>query len=402
VRRALILTPEYPPYLHGGLGTHVGELAAGLDRAGWSVEVVLVPLLDGAAPDLGGAVDGTRIRVHVAAAVHKSRMKDVIACAQASIAEAPPDVLHAHDMFFLPAAISLRRAHRIPLVGTAHLLEDAIGPIVGEPPNVGRREMERLLCSSVDRLIAVSASMADLAVDYYGAERARVRVVHNGFRAQAFARPSCTEAELAQLRARVAAADERIVLFAGRVAPQKGANELCEVARLVAMSRPRVRFVVAGEAIHAGHRAGWEEMCARLEPPVLTRMGKVPRSELALLYRLAEVAVVPSIYEPFGYAALEAMASGVPLVASAVGGLVEIVAHEETGLLVPTLSETGRADRVDAPAFAAAIVRLLDEPDTARRLAHNAAAHVTRFSHDRMAAETIAVYLESMAEGARA
>ena len=126
----------------------------------------------------------------------------------------------------------------------------------------------------------------------------------------------------------------------------------------------------------------------------LKLLGKLPRPQLGLLHRIADVALVPSIYEPFGYTAIETMASGVPIVATDVGGLSEIVQHGEAGLHVPVRPVPGSELReVDVAELASATLSLLNDPARARQLGEASQRRVAElFGLERMIAANIALY----------
>jgi len=128
-------------------------------------------------------------------------------------------------------------------------------------------------------------------------------------------------------------------------------------------------------------------------------LGKLPRHKLAALYKIADVALVPSVYEPFGYAAIEAMAAGVPLIATAAGGLAEIVDHEKTGLSVPVHAEGNGVRAVDVPSLASATRRMLQDEGFARQMALAAGEKVKKiFGLETMVRDTRAIYEAAISE----
>jgi glycosyltransferase involved in cell wall biosynthesis len=206
---------------------------------------------------------------------------------------------------------------------------------------------------------------------------------------------------LARLRASLLGPGDRLVLFAGRLNPMKGVTDLVESAARVAAALPSVRYALVGGADHRDYGESVRQAIARhpvLEGRVLL-LGKVPRHQLALLYRTADLAVVPSIYEPFGYASLEAMAAGLPVVGTDTGGIAEVVAHGETGLLVPVVPTGDCRREVDVGALARAQLTLLEDAGAARRLGEAGYRRLQeRFTRESMVAATLAAFRDGIAQ----
>ncbi|NPC87285.1 glycosyltransferase family 4 protein, partial [Pyxidicoccus fallax] len=158
-------------------------------------------------------------------------------------------------------------------------------------------------------------------------------------------------------------------LYTGRLHPQKGITAIFAAAERVLARRPDTRFLLAGGTDSRESTQMVHDLSRRYAHllPRVKLLGKLPRQQLGLLHRISDVALVPSLYEPFGYTAIEAMSSGLPLVATRAGGPEEIVAHGETGLLVPVHpTSQGELREVDVEAFAAAQLSLLEDRERAR------------------------------------
>ena len=313
---------------------------------------------------------------------------------------ARPDLIHCHDWFSFPAACALGEQFGIPVVGTIHILNDPIVQRWGELPDPDVRRQERELYSKVDAVITVSRSMRDITRSFYQLPDDRVHAVHNGFDLRPFMEPSLKPEEVGRLRKSVAAPDEKIVIFAGRLTPQKGISALFASAERVIAQHPKVRYLIIGEPDSKG--AG--EMVDRLTGQFshlrakVKLLGKVPRKQLAMLYQVANLAVVPSVYEPFGYAAIEAMAAGVPVVATRAGGLMEIIEDGLTGLLIPVHANDAGLHRVDVEELAAAQVRLLQDEALAQRISQSGRQRVAAaFSLEAMTEATLRVYEQTIA-----
>jgi alpha-maltose-1-phosphate synthase len=430
-RHALTLVLDYPPDHNTGMGTHAHELARGLGRAGWRT-TVLVPerwsqqgpeARPAGAPEEEGASGSENVEVvrvplgaataararessHDAAPLLASGNHDVEARALALVAGGlRPDLIHVHDFYFMPAALRLRARLGLPVVATVHLLFDPLCRWWGSPLPAGVSELEALMCREADALITVSDSMRQLIARTHRLAPERAEVIYNGFDPGPFAAGRCAPAERDELRRRHGLGAGPVVLYAGRIARQKGVRELLRSAAEVVQRRADVTYLIAGYAppLEADYEGELRALVAAT-PGLADRVrfvGKFSRHDLPRLYALADLAAVPSVYENHPYSALEAMAAGVPLVATHTGGLPEIVDDGETGLLVPVCRDA-LPHAPDVGALAEAQLRLLGDPALAARLAARGRERVlTAFSRDAMVDETSAVYEASRARGPR-
>ncbi|MCA1581176.1 MAG: glycosyltransferase family 4 protein [Acidobacteria bacterium] len=218
------------------------------------------------------------------------------------------DVIHAHDWLTYLAGIEARRASGKPLAVHVHATEFDRSPMGG---NAFVSETERLGVSTADRVIAVSRYTADTVSERYGVPRERMRVVHNAIDAH----ESVGAWEVSE--------HDPLVLFAGRITWQKGPQFFVDAAALVAREIPNVRFAVAG----SGDRL--RPMMDRVAAHGIERhflfTGFLPPAELDRLYARANVYVMPSVSEPFGLTALEALRHGTPAIVSRNAGVSEVV-----------------------------------------------------------------------------
>jgi len=203
------------------------------------------------------------------------------------------------------------------------------------------------------------------------------------------------------LRTAVAPGGEKVIFFAGRLNPQKGVSAIFASMPRVLENYPNVKYVFAGEP-DSQHFARKVRELFDENPALKARtmlLGKLPRPKLTALYKIADVALVPSVYEPFGYAGIEAMAAGTPLIATAAGGLAEIVEHEKTGLSVPVHVAENGARTVDVAALVSATLRMLQDEEFARQMALAAADRVRKiFDLEPMVRATRAVYEAAVSE----
>jgi glycogen(starch) synthase len=332
----LIVTWEYPPIVEGGLARHVGKLSDGLLAAG--VDVHVLTRGDGLAPaeeDRGG------VGVHRTAAsawpadpdrfvAWAGRMNTGLLRAGIELAERFDfDLVHGHDWLVAGAAEGLADRLGRPLVMTIHATEYGRhqGWIVGRTPAT-IHAAERRIVHRADRVIACSEFMAGHLADVFAVDESRITVIPNGVDPADLA--AAEPAELDRLRGRLAAPDEPLVLMVGRLVYEKGFQVGLAAIRRLISRRPGLRFVIAGSGIHE------TELKAEASMLGLDRhgsfLGWVGDGLLGSLYRIADVCVVPSIYEPAGLVALEAMACGCPCVVADTGGLREAICHGRTGL----------------------------------------------------------------------
>jgi alpha-maltose-1-phosphate synthase len=408
--RVLHFSSEYGSQMKGGLGTHVVALAQAASAAGAEVTVLVYTLeparvvADGAIGVHFVPVEATRFNAR------RASMEDEVLAVNAALVgygrrlfsrpAGAPQIIHCHDWYFFPAAKTLGREYGVPVVATVHMLHDPVVRFWGVPldPEITRRE--RAMCQEADSVITVSESMRDLVRRTHATPGERLHVVYNGFDARLFQANARPPAQMAALRRSVAEAGDRIVLFAGRLDPQKGISALFASAARVCSVLPGVRYLIVGATHTRKDAQMMRELTAEhraLEGRVKL-LGAVPRKQLALLYSLADVAVVPSLYEPFGYAAVEPMAAGVPVIATDVGGLSEIIDDGSTGLLVPVHTGADGLRRVDIESLAAAQLRLLGDVALAEKLRRAARARVLeRFTSERMSAATLEVYRRTRA-----
>jgi glycosyltransferase involved in cell wall biosynthesis len=377
----------------GGQNVHVESLARALARAGHQITVHTRRDSAGL-PDRVRIADGVLVEhLDAGPAVPVPRDEQLPLVGQlgselaARFAADPPDLVHAHFWMSGLAALSATRDLDVPVVQTFHALGVTKRRFQGRqdtsPPV--RIRMERALARDVDRVIATSTDEAtELA--RLGAARSRITVVPSGVDVDQF-RPDGPAAERG---------DRPRVLCIGRLVPRKGFDTV--IRALVGV--PRAELVIAGgpaadELAGDPEAARLTRLAERFEVADRVRLvGAVARPDVPALLRSADLVVCTPWYEPFGLVPLEAMACGVPVVASAVGGFLDTVVDGATGTLVPPR----RPDRL-----AAAMRRLLAEPFW--REAYGTAGvdrARSRYSWNRIAAATLAVYEDVLGVGARA
>ncbi len=375
--KILIISLEYSPEASGGVGTHVEELSTCLALAGDSVMVVagttgqparfssrnktvhLVPPAEGR--HSGKSVTEGILDYNRTLAAY---VREKVICGHS------PDLIHCHNWITYPAAEEIARETGTPVIGTVHYLSHPVEPWWGQIPDPEIVEQERNFLRCGRDFIAVSRSVRSLMREAHSVPEDRVRIIYNAVNAKSFLPPALSQEDSARLRQAVAPANEKIVLYAGRLHPMKGIMALLRSAQLVLQEEPKVRYVIAGEP---DSRAFALELRGLLEQSPLLKqkirmLGKLSRRSLATLYSVADVAVVPSVYDPGAYAAIEAMVAGVPVIASDGGGLAELVTHGVNGLTVPVRTNGSEIRSVNPEELAQATLILLRREDLARQL----------------------------------
>ncbi len=327
--RVLILSWEYPPLIEGGLARHVRKLSEALVERGTEVHV----LTRG-----GGESPREEVLcgVHIHRVMEPSRPRDLgefVAWVERMNADMLAagvelgdrfefDVVHGHDWLVAGACGHLARRFGAPLVTTIHATEHGRHQgWVDKHPQSHIHAVERWIANRSDRVIACSYYMREQISDIFGVPERRVTVIPNGIDPGDL--PDVDAAELARLRAEFAAPDEKLVLLIGRLVYEKGFQFALEAMPSLIESVPGTRFLVAGSGTHE------EELRRQASDLGLmdhgTFLGWIGDDVLHSLYRIADVCVVPSLYEPFGLVALEAMACECPCIVADTGGLREVV-----------------------------------------------------------------------------
>ncbi|HEX3873977.1 MAG TPA: glycosyltransferase family 4 protein [Solirubrobacteraceae bacterium] len=383
----LILSWEYPPIVEGGLARHVGKLSRGLAATG--VEVHVLTRGDRLAP-AEEEVDGVRVHRSPAAGwpadpgrfvAWVGRMNHGLLETGVELAgRVDFDLIHGHDWLVADAAEGLADRLSRPLVMTIHATEYGRhqGWIVGAPP-ARIHQAERRIVHRADRVIACSEFMAGHIADVFSVDETRIDVIPNGVDPADLA--EAAPGPLGRLRGRFARPGQPLVLMVGRLVYEKGFQVGLDALRLLTGRHPGLRFVIAGTGIH---EAQLRAHATRLD---LDRHGSfvgwVGDERLGLLYRIADVCVVPSIYEPAGLVALEAMACGCPCVVADTGGLREAVRHGETGL---------RFVARDADSLAAMVDLMLGDRRLREKVVRAGHDHAVSFDWTAAATATAAAY----------
>jgi glycogen(starch) synthase len=383
--RILELAWEYPPHVVGGLGNHMAALAPALSHLGAEVTVVTPRLLGGDALEEHQRLTIYRVEPPVLAGdllVHVQQTNVALDQAAESLISAhrPFDVIHAHDWLVALSAIGLKHRHKRPLVCTIHATERGRGRghLQGRV-SYAIADTEWWLTYEAWRVITSSQYMADELNNYFGIPHLKIDVVANGVDTRPF--DALDALDLSEFRMRYAEPGDQLVFSVGRLVHEKGLHLLIDAAPPILSHQPRAKFVIAGTGPMLGtlrarvHELGIEQ--------AFTFAGHISDLVRNCLYKVADCAVFPSLYEPFGIVALEAMASRCPLVVASTGGLAEVVKHHETGITVYPGS-------VESLTYG--ILHVLQFPDWSYMRAMNAYRLVTqRYNWQNIAERTLAV-----------
>jgi glycogen synthase len=386
--KALMLTREYPPHIYGGAGVVVDQLTQALARR-MAVEVRCFGERPPSADPV--TVRGYTPWERLKADKDGPRFTPALETLSIGLAMArdpvDADVAHAHTWYADMAGLWIRTVHRIPLVVTLHSMEP-LRPWKADQLGSGyllSAWIEKTTVEAADRVIAVSAQMREDILTHFRADPDKVVVIHNGIDPDRFVRTEAKD-HLQRLGVR-----QPYVLFVGRITDQKGIFHLLEAARMLPEG---VQVVLCASAPDTPEIEERLKKAVPTHPNVKWIYEMVPVPVVSQLYSHAAVFACPSVYEPFGLINLEAMACETAVVASGVGGILEVVENGKTGLLVTP----GRPDEL-----AAALRQVLEDPERARAMGRAGRRRVEeKFSWASVAARTQEIYGEAIAEFKRA
>src|SRR5271168_3127436 len=401
--RVLLLSWEYPPVIEGGLARHVCKLAEALVRQGVAVDVLTRGAAGPALPAAGSSAQASEVRGGVN--VHRVRepswprdldrfvawvahMNEDMLAAGAALAEQHDyDLVHGHDWLVANASAALADRLGVGYATTIHATEHGRHQgWVQDEPQAHIHSVERWMAQRADAVIVCSYYMRGHVADIFDNDEGRIAVIPNGIDPGEL-RPV---GDLKALRAEFAKPEEKLVLLVGRLVYEKGFQLALDALPGVIERVENVRFLVAGSGTH---EAELKAQADRLGlSPHGNFLGWIGDDALHSLYRIADLCVVPSIYEPFGLVALEAMASGCPCIVADTGGLREVVPNHDVGL---------RFRSRDPNSLAQMLERLLTDEALRDRLVAEASEHVLRFDWSDVAARTRKVYREMIAPRAR-
>lgn len=392
--RILTLSWEYPPYKIGGIAEHVYELSKALTRKGQEVHVVTL----GTFPyEEKEGVHLHRIAVDASKPDFITRMNEAMKKIGASIIESPDtviNIIHAHDWMVGSAAINLAFRYRKPLVATIHSTEFGRSQGVKEEYQMRIHKAEERLVRLSDHVIVCSESMKKEIQGLFGVTE-KIFVIPNGIDASKFdfsVDGDATKEKFCGQRS------SKMILFLGRLVYQKGVNVLIGALPIIlsrySKGKRDVKLVIVGEG---PMRKQLERDAASLgisKNVVFT--GYLDDYMVRSLLKAADVVVVPSLYEPFGIVAIEAMAAKTPVVVSDIDGLSELISDGEGIKVPPNNSER----------LAARVVKILSDTEEgkkrAKEMVEKGFKKALSLNWDKVTEATIGVYAKVLAQASTA
>ncbi len=386
--RILVLSWEYPPYNVGGLASHLYDLLPELVDLGVEVHLVTQGTEKTKEYEKEEGVNVHRVYTPEIEAMDFTSWVmllnfKLLEKATSILNRKKFDLIHGHDWLVTFAAQTLKHSHTLPLVTTIHATE------AGRHQGIYNREQKYI--NDVEwwatyeswQVICCSDYMKREVVNHFSVPDDKIKVIRNGVKEE-----SLIEGIEDNLRGRYAHCNEDIVYYIGRLVQEKGVQFLIEAAKEILYHRPNVKFIISGEGAK-GEDLKNQVFAAGLEEKVKFT-GQVDFKLRNSLYNIADVAVFPSLYEPFGIVALEAMITQTPVVVSDVGGLGEIVTHNYNGL---------KAFPGNAHSLATNILRSLENPKLSKQLVENAYKMVKKkYNWGMIAKKTYHVYQEVIQE----
>lgn len=379
--------------MYGGLGRHVEALSAALARQ--EHDVVVLSAVPDDVPASAADPSSPPQRPRVVRAVLPPDYPDVyadtagfvaglqarlVAAADDLLAGWRPDVVHGHDWVVAGCSTTMAETIGRPLVMTVHATESGLYQgNVTSPFSRWRHGVERAMVQRASASIVCSHAMRDEVVQRLEADPRSVVVVPNGVDPS---RWRTTEAQREGARLRLDLATEPLLVLVGRLEHEKGAQDAIEALSLLSTRYPTAHLAVVGDGARA------DDLARQVADAGLTdrvhMLGRLGDDDVAAVVAAADIALVPSRYEPFGLVALEAMASGTAVVAAATGGLTDVVDDGVTGILVPP---------AQPPALARAVAALLSDRQRRDALVRAASQQVDdRFGWAPVAEATARVY----------
>ena len=375
----------------GGMNVYVRQLSRELGKLGVEVDI-FTRWHDPQEPQVVGIVERVRL-IHIAAAEQEDTPKtDIYSCLPEFLHNLRRfqekegtvyELLHSHYWLSVCAAERLKAQLGIPHVATFHTLGEVKNRArAAEMEPVLRLEVEKKAVPIADALIAFTAEEKDNLISIYGAQPEKVKVIPCGVDTDLF-RPM----DKGKARSELGLPNSsQILLFAGRIQPFKGIDILLRAVACLLDNRELHLFIIGGDSESDDELTRLRTLSTELGlDGKVTFSGAMEHGEMPLFYSAADICVVPSYHESFGLVAVEALACGIPVVASRVGGLATIIKDGETGYLV---------DKLSPEAFAQRLELLLGDEKLQRRMGDAARPSVMKYEWSMVARQVLNVYEE--------
>ena len=383
--KILALAWEFPPRIVGGIARHVAELYPEVVKLGYEVHLITVEF--GSTPKYE-IVEG--IHLYRVAVAHGNDFLHWIANMNESMGRLGGellkkhddfDLIHAHDWLVGDAAIALKNTFKLPMVATIHATEYGRYNGIHNSRQEYINGKEKLLVHEAWRTIVCSQYMHGEIQRVFQTPADKIDVIYNGIRPEK--KHHSDKFDRTKFRRRFANDKEKIIYYVGRMTYEKGISVLIKAIPKVieALGEGQVKLVIIGggntnRLKHLAKSFGIWEQCYFT--------GFMSDADLDKFQTIADCAVFPSLYEPFGIVALESFAARVPVVVSDTGGLPEVVQHEYTGIV--TLAN-------DPNSLTWGILQVLQNPKYSEYLVNNAYKSLAeKFSWDDLAKQTVSVF----------
>lgn len=395
--RILALAWEFPPRIIGGISRHVAELYPEIIKRGHEVHLITVAIADEPLETIVNGIDLYRIHVDPNSDFFqwvRQMNANMLNFAKDFIKERSVqiDLIHAHDWLVEEVAITLKREFSLPLVVTIHATENGRCHGIHNDTQRYIHEKEVNLIQAAHRVIVCSEYMRGEVKRAFDCE---ADVVYNGLssdRWQNIIAARQFDGDRQALREQYASDDEMIVYYVGRITYEKGIYVLLNaMPKVIAATNDKVRLVIIGTGDSYSillQRQAWN---LGIYHKVLFT-GFMADADFWKFQTIANCAVFPSLYEPFGIVVLESFAAQIPIVVSDTGGLPEVVRHGVTGI-VTTVN--------DPDSLAAGIIKILSDRAYAQMLVNNAQLELKeKFAWDKLAEQTEAIFYKSIRSAA--
>ncbi|MBS7530125.1 DUF1957 domain-containing protein [Hazenella sp. IB182353] len=386
----IILSWEFPPFTIGGISRAVYELSMQLVKQNVEVHIITCAFDRDASDE---RLNGIHIhRVKPLRPKPKSSSQsffDWVFQMNTSLFQKVEfllnhglkvDIVHAHDWLVVFVAEALKKRYQFPLISTIHGLEYVrYQNDQASFGTIAHRGDQKLVTIS-DQIITCSQFMKNTVCELFPIACNKTSVIANGIEIP----PPPTSSEndkVSDLRLKYAKPEEKILLFVGRLVYEKGVHILIEAIPTILKKQPHIKLIIAGEGSEKSFLESKIKHLNIQKNVIFT--GFVADDQRNMFYRMSDICVIPSLSEPFGLVALEAMSYKLPLIVSSVGGLAEIVQHKENGLTMMNCHSKSLSDQVNW---------ILENPAHVKKLTQNAYRTLNQYSWSKNSEQTKKLY----------
>ncbi len=382
--KILVLSWEFPPRIIGGIARHVAELYPELVKLGHEVHLVTVKSGEAAMYEIVDGIEVHRVPVRPSQNFFHwiANMNEAIGRHGGKLIQEEKNfqIIHGHDWLVADAAIALKHIFKLPLIATIHATENGRHNGIHNHSQQYINEKEKELVYNAWRVIVCSKYMQVEVERTLDTPGDKIDVIYNGIRPEK--KQIRDEFDAASFRRHFARDEEKIIYYVGRMTPEKGLSVLIHAApKVIAEMGNQVKFIMIG----GGKTDHWKQEIWDLGIEERFHFtGFMSEENLDKFQVIADCAVFPSLYEPFGIVVLESFATRVPVVVSDTGGLPEVVEHGKTGIVTKVGNPTS---------LARGIIEALKNHDYVQKLVNHAYQELEyKFCWGRIAKETDRVY----------